>query len=664
MAAQLALADGPKDNLIENVRPVPPPGVPVPPADKAEIEKGLGLLAGDIHGLKELLKGKPALLELLPDVEIYHKAADWALRYNEFFKTNEIAIAKAAIVSGRARAQALREGKTPWLTTNGPVLRAYKSKIDGSIQPYGLVLPPGIDPKGAHKYRVDFWFHGRGETLSELNFIADRSRNPGQFTPTNTIVLHLYNRFCNPARLAGETDVLESFEQVKKYYKTDENRIVVRGFSMGGASCWGFAVHYPGVWAAAAPGAGFSETADFLKVYQNESLKPAWWEEKLWRMYDATDSALNIFNIPTVAYSGELDGQKQAADMMEKAMAKEGLKLTHIIGPGTKHAYEPNAKKEVDRRIDEIAAKGRNPVPREIKYVAYTLKYNRCFWITLDGLEQHWEQGRVEATIDDNGNLFGVRTANLSALSLNFEAGQYPGTAGRAGKAAIDGQVVDLPAAAADKSLTVHFRKSGKKWTVAKEIPSGLVKKHDLQGPIDDAFMDSFVMVKPTGKPLNDKAGAWTQKEMAHAVQEWRHQFRGDAIVKDDSAITDADIASSNLVLWGDPQSNKVLAKIADKLPVKWNASAVKIGSQSFPAASNVAVMIYPNPLNPKRYVVINSGFTYREYDYLNNARQTPKLPDWAVVDIDKPMTSRAPGGIVTAGFFGEQWEVKPANTR
>ena len=31
----------------------------------------------------------------------------------------------------------------------------------------------------------------------------------------------------------------------------------------------------------AAPGAGFSETADFLKVFQREALKPAWYEQKL-----------------------------------------------------------------------------------------------------------------------------------------------------------------------------------------------------------------------------------------------------------------------------------------------------------------------------------------------------------------------------------------------
>jgi hypothetical protein len=57
---------------------------------------------------------------------------------------------------------------------------------------------------------------------------------------------------------------------------------------------------------------------------------------------------------------------------------------------------------------------------------------------------------------------------------------------------------------------------------------------------------------------------------------------------------------------------------------------------------------------------VLNSGFTFREYDYLNNARQVPKLPDYAVIDITSPRTSRAPGGIATAGFFDERWQLAP----
>ncbi len=163
-------------------------------------------------------------------------------------------------------------------------------------------------------------------------------------------------------------------------------------------------------------------------------------------------------------------------------------------------------------------------------------------------------------------------------------------------------------------------------------------------------------MVRPTGPALNDKVGKWAVAEMKHAVDHWRRQFRGEARVKDDRDVTDADIAAHNLVLWGDPSSNALLAKIAARLPIPWNKDGIRLGTRSYEAGHHVPVLIYPNPLNPRRYVVLNSGFTFREYDYLNNARQVPKLPDYAVVDIDKPATSRVPGGIVTAGFFTETW--------
>ena len=78
-------------------------------------------------------------------------------------------------------------------------------------------------------------------------------------------------------------------------------------------------------------------------------MQPTEWEQKLWHWYDSTDYAGNLFNLPTVAYSGEIDKQKQAADMMAKAMKAEGLELVHLIGPGTAHKYHPETKKEVSR---------------------------------------------------------------------------------------------------------------------------------------------------------------------------------------------------------------------------------------------------------------------------------------------------------------------------
>jgi hypothetical protein len=100
---------------------------------------------------------------------------------------------------------------------------------------------------------------------------------------------------------------------------------------------------------------------------------------------------------------------------------------------------------------------------------------------------------------------------------------------------------------------------------------------------------------------------------------------------------------------------------VAAKLPIGWTAQNVTAGAKRFSSATHVPVMIYPNPLSPNRYGVINSGFTFREFDYLNNARQVPKLPDYAIVDTTTPANDRWPGTIVDAGFFGEKWELKAA---
>jgi dienelactone hydrolase len=651
-------ADGPGDNLPDKVRPVPPPGIAVPDAVRAELQAGSDTLGRQIEELRTALTGR--LLELLPDVQIYHNAVRYALRYNEFYSDKEFVVARTLLRQGTERAAALRDGKAPWTTATGLVVRGYVSRIDGSVQPYGLVVPASYRPDTPHRHRLDSWFHGRDEKLTELKFLDARQRSPGDFTPANAFVLHLYGRYCNANKFAGEIDLFEALAHVRKHYPIDPDRLVVRGFSMGGAACWQFAVHYPGLWAAAAPGAGFSETPDFLKVFQRETIKPTWYEEKLWHLYDCTDYAVNLANCPVVAYSGELDSQKQAADMMAKAMAAEGLSLMHLLRPNTRHAYHPQAKEEINRRIDALAAGGRDPLPRHVRFTTWTLRYNQMAWVTVDGLGQHWERARVEAEILD-ANTVKLTTQNVTALTFAMPPGLCPLDPARRPKVLLDGRELEAAPVESDRSWTAQFRKADRRWVVVSAGgDGGLRKRHGLQGPIDDAFFGRFVVVRPTGKPLNDKVGAWVAAEMSHAVDHWRRQFRGEARVTDDSTLRDADVAENHLVLWGDPASNHVLAKVLDKLPIRWDGTAVVLGGKRYDAGHHVPVLIYPNPLNPRRYVVLNSGFTFREYDYLNNARQVPKLPDYAVVDVNVPRSSRAPGGIVTAGFFDEEWKLLP----
>src|SRR4051812_26517334 len=90
LAGGVLRADGPQDNATDKARPVPPPGVTIADADRAELTKGVAALRQEIDKLHAAVKEKPALVDLLPDVEIFANAVHYALKYNEFFNPAQV----------------------------------------------------------------------------------------------------------------------------------------------------------------------------------------------------------------------------------------------------------------------------------------------------------------------------------------------------------------------------------------------------------------------------------------------------------------------------------------------------------------------------------------------------------------------------------------------
>jgi pimeloyl-ACP methyl ester carboxylesterase len=633
----------------------PPSEIVVPDEVRNQIESGLQQLAGDVEKAEQATAGKPDLHDLMPDVIIFQKAVDWALRYHEFYSTNEFRIAGQLIDEGIERAKQLQAGIAPWTEATGLVVRGYRSRVDDSIQPYGVVVPKGWRKGTARKFRLDVWLHGRDDRLTELKFSNQRQRSYGEFAPVDAFVLHPYGRNCNAFKFAGETDVFEGMEAMRKHYPIDDARIAIRGFSMGGGGTWHLAAHYPGIWVAAAPGAGFSESADYLGKLTKEPFPPSW-EQTLWGLYDATDYAANFFNLPVVAYNGNLDKQKQAADMMEAAMLREGMHLTRVIGDNVAHQYTPLAREQIAGKIDAIVRAGKEMVPPEVRFATRTLRYARSHWVVAEGLEHQWQPTRVDAVIV-SPNEIDLTTTNVSAIRMQFGPGRSPVPPGESAEVHLDGQLFGIAGPDSDCSLNVIFHRDRGRWLAGDLGADQVRKRPGLTGPIDDVFFDSFLMVPPTGQGFHDQTDQWVERELNGMRTNWRGLFRGDAPEKMAADITDADIAMHSLILWGDPQSNPIIRRIADRLPLKWDAQTVSFGDQSFSAAGHVPVLIFPNPLNPTKYVVLNSGFTFRAMG--SNADQTPKLPDYAIIDVTKPATGIAPGGVEVAGFFDEAWKLK-----
>ena len=111
--------------------------------------------------------------------------------------------------------------------------------------------------------------------------------------------------------------------------------------------------------------------------------------------------------------------------------------------------------------------------------------------------------------------------------------------------------------------------------------------------------------------------------------------------------------------LFGDPQSNPVIAKVLPKLPITWTKEKLVVNGVEYDSKTHIPVLIYPNPLTQyKTYVVINSGHTFKEADLKGtNALLYPRLGDWAVIKPTPTDKDPAAYEVVAAGLFDENWQ-------
>jgi dienelactone hydrolase len=535
-------------------------------------------------------------------------------------------------------------------------VRGYRSSIDDSVQPYGLVVPKEADLTRPLPLYV--WLHGRGDKTTDLHFIHQRLTSVGRIEPSHAIVLHPFGRQCIGFKSAGEIDVLEAIEHVKSQYKIDDRRIVLMGFSMGGAGAWHVGAHYADRWVALSPGAGFAETALYNRILPENY--PVDYEQTLWGLYDVPNYTRNLFNLPVVAYSGEIDKQIQAARVMERAFEEHGETLNHIIGPGMGHRYHPDSLKQIMALMQQAEKQGLNRRPRRVTLQTRTLRYNRMFWVAATGLKQHWRDTRIDAELfgDPAGGDGQVTLTTTNVTSLRLDP--WPQMAGT--KIFIDGQTLAVPTNHQPAYVDLERQDV---WRIAERAvaPKELAKRPQLQGPIDDVFLAPFLVVTPTGTSKHTLVQKWIDFELPHFQQRWLALYRGRLRTKADVDITAEDIRRYHLVVWGDADSNQILRRAMSatsaRLPIRWTEDAVEVGTRHFAAEQHIPVLIHPNPLNPAKYLVLNSGPTFREGHDRTNSLQNPKLPDWAVIDLSQPSSDISPGGIVAADFFDEHWQLK-----
>lgn len=541
-------------------------------------------------------------------------------------------------------------GRDPYATeARGEItLRGYRSPISEQLQGYAVYVPPDYDP--TRRYPLLLALHGgssNGNLFAALTLgvripydeyrdfwaVVHRPRVEPQW------IVAAPNGFGNSMwRYMGERDVLDVLDDVRARYAVDDDRIVLHGLSNGGLGSFNIGTRHAWRFAAVVPLAGAPGWVHYVGGHPGQNdlrvLEPI----SAWSLIE------NAHNTHLHAHHGQTDpGPMRPRYVEELARHTEVLEV-----PFTLHWYATGHDlvapvHRQGRVFEEEGARRRERSPESVTLVTGDYRAARQHWVevtriagypTLVAVEAQRRSSQIELRI--RGPVRALRLYEVSVPEI-----------------VVDGARVALDGARG----VVELVQDARGWRVGSPAETG--KRPGQSGPIGDALLDRLIHVYGT-RGEGTEALREAAEEGARGWIDNLHEVRQPVVA--DVDLTPAQLASGHLVLYGSPADNAVLARVADRLPIRIEADAIAVGAQRFEGAHVGVRFIHPSPLAPGRYVIVQ-GAARPETVRAGN-RLPAFLPDWAVYDARR--LPPRPGNLtnarsrhLAAGFFDDAWRVE-----
>ncbi|MFP4055824.1 MAG: NPCBM/NEW2 domain-containing protein [Candidatus Brocadiia bacterium] len=546
----------------------------------------------------------------------------------------------------RADLEALLAGNDPFPSKRGCFLKAVRSPLDGSLQPTSIAVPR--DYTGERPFPLIVTLHGHG-------WYRPYQGHP-QPVVQGVITVAPHGRGSIDYMLAAEGDVLAALDQVLADYRIDADRIVLEGHSMGGTGTWHLGVHWPHRFAALAPVCGNADRRAW-EAWKPPRRPPPHpipprFQDLRTHLLDRIDPityAGNLLHLAVLAAHGARDEVVPVGHSrrMARRLEELGCPVTYREFPGVRHWGFPQSFYR--RRWDWMMAQRREAWPPRVRYKTASLRHAGAYWVRVLRFAEPLAFAHVDARRVGPGR-YEVTTRNVAAFALRRRPAQADGPA----RVAVDGQELE-----AEGREPTFVRRPDGAWRVGPP-PPGLAKRRGLEGPVADAFLGSFVLVRGTisEDPWEREV---IRREVAARARDWERMYDAPPRVKDDTAVTDADIAAHHLVCYGGPGANAIAARVADRLPLRIEPGRVRLGERTFEGDDVGAEVIYPNPLNPDRYVVVLAALSPGGLHQVSNRFGNwfgwgpyDNYPwfDYAVFD----SRTLSPETFLCVGFFDQGW--------
>ncbi|MHC1730878.1 MAG: alpha/beta hydrolase-fold protein [Bacteroidales bacterium] len=535
-------------------------------------------------------------------------------------------------VTGPAEAQRLKPG---------PQDLSFFSSVDDADQPYSVYIPDNFDE--SKRYPLVVFLHGAwsnhrlgmrrlfgvgnsqgydfikpGNVPYENDVEATRYWPP--FRPVDYIAAAPLARGTAGYQGVPEQDVYDMMDDLKSRFLIDEDRIYLTGLSMGGGGTLWLGLTRPDMWAAIAP------------------VCPAPPEGTM-------DLAGNAANLPVHLFIGDKDFLYKTATEWKARLETSAQRLDYVEYPGVGHNSWEWAYKD-GFIFDWFSQFKRDLFPEKVSFTTRWFKYNKAYWVTVDDMIPG-ETATIEAKFT-GPNAITVVSSGIQAFTLNLD-GHPQFSSGRKLSVSVNGKSFSIRSADA-----VSFMLKVTSWDNTRFTPGLTSKQQGAEGPLYAAVTGSHVYVYGTAdNPPADVLAA--RRAQAVAAADWSGM--GGRIMVFPRVIADRDVRSSdyvrsNLILFGTRETNSVIEKFADRLPMHLDPKAENYG------------LVYIFPMN-RHYILVNSGLPWwtppkkqaGQGGYAFSGTRVEALKSMA----DYLLFRESPDDAVAQGRFNNNW-VLPAD--
>ena len=542
-----------------------------------------------------------------------------------------------------------RAGKAARVRASGFVRLAWIDETDGSVQYARAYLPTNYDP--AKKWPMLIQMHGfnppnppywRWWGVDSRHWID--SEFPGN---QGIIYIEPHGRGNVQNVNFAVSDVLRGIAEAKRLFSVDDDRVYLTGESMGGWGVWNVATRHPGLFAAIAPVHGGVDYHSLMSEEELAKLSPI--QRFLQERQSSWSMADSLVNTPVYVHHGDID-QAVNVDWSRwgvKLLQRWGYDVRYHEYPGKGH--EALAVSNSALSVEWFLKHRRDPNPRKVRIRSAELRNAGAWWARVQQAETPLDFMRVDAEVIDH-NVIRLDTDNV--LDIVLTPGPVLVDPAQPVRVVWNGVARDMRISDGALRLTSTGYK-----------PAPLHKTPKLPGGSDDFYMTPFAVVVGTSSKDPDMVELCKTKAQAF-VDAWKDWQKQTPRVFLDTAITDADLKRYSLILIGGADANRVTAKFASKVPLRISADSVRIDGREFKTRDAAVQMLYPNPVNPERYLWIFAG-TSSGGMYFTEANPSRTIQwDYVVVDghVAAFKQSVSPEDLrVVSGTFDYNWRAASA---